>query len=202
MIRRGCGQLLDALDPRRFRAVISFGLAGGLDPVLRTGELMIADRITFGASTWQASPALARALQSALDASGLSPLRSSFAGVDCDGHGSGRQGRAAGGQRSIRRRYGIPCRRRLRARRQACHGRCLRAICDPADRALPPLAATGLKPDGRIDFAATLMDLARAPRQIPALVRTGLDTAIAVAALRRARRVLGSGFGLGPADLR
>ena len=36
--------LLDDLDPASFRAVISFGLAGGLDPALRPGQLLIADR--------------------------------------------------------------------------------------------------------------------------------------------------------------
>jgi hypothetical protein len=71
----------------------------------------------------------------------------------------------------------------------------LRAVCDPASRALPPLATAGLKPDGGIDFAATLKSVARNPLQIPALIRTGLDTAIAVSALRRGRRLLGAGFG-------
>ena len=73
----------------------------------------------------------------------------------------------------------------------------LRAVCDPASRALPPLATAGLKPDGGIDFAATLKSVARDPSQIPALIRTGIDTAIAVAALRRARGRLGSDFGFG-----
>jgi adenosylhomocysteine nucleosidase len=192
---------LDTLAPSDFRAVISFGLAGGLDPALRTGQIMIADRIVFDKSTWQASPALVRALQSALDASGLSPLRSSFAGVDStvmDPAGKASL-RAASGASAVDMETHVVA---GFAQGGKLPWACLRAICDPANRALPPLAAKGLKPDGRVDFAATLMDLARAPRQIPALVRTGHDTAIAVAALRRARRVLGSRFGLGPADLR
>ena len=57
---------LDDIDPRKFRAVISFGLAGGLDPALRPGDVLIADEIVAGTKTWQANPDLARALQSAL----------------------------------------------------------------------------------------------------------------------------------------
>jgi hypothetical protein len=76
----------------------------------------------------------------------------------------------------------------------------LRVICDPAQRGLPPLAQQALKPDGGVDYVAVLKSLATDPAQIPALIATGRDTMIAVSALRRARRLLGAGFGLVAAD--
>jgi len=189
--------LLDELDAGRFRAVISFGLAGGLDPALSPGDLVIADQIISRTKTWQANPVLATVLQSALSASGTKPLRSSLAGVDATVMDPASKAalRAATGAAAVDMESHVVA---TYATSRNLPWASLRAICDPAMRALPPLATAGLKPDGRIDFAATLKSLARDPSQIPALIRTGLDTAIAVAALRRARRFLD--FGLGGAD--
>lgn len=188
--------LLDELDPGGFRAVISFGLAGGLDPALRPGGLLIADQIISGERTWQTSAALAGALQSALSAGGTKPLRSALAGVDATvmDPTSKTALRTATGASAVDMESHVVA---AYATAKNLPWGSLRAICDPATRALPPLATQGLKADGGIDFAATLKSVARDPSQIPALIRTGLDTAIAVAALRRARRLLGFGFGLG-----
>lgn len=188
--------LLDELDPDGFRAVISFGLAGGLDPILRPGDLVIADQIISGERAQQASPALIGALQSALSVGGAKPSRSSLAGVDATVMDPASKAalRAATGASAVDMESHVVA--AFAAGANLPWGS-LRAICDPASRALPPLATTGLKPDGGIDFAATLKSVARDPSQIPALIRTGLDTTIAIAALRRARRLLGAGFGLG-----
>ena len=90
-------------------------------------------------------------------------------------------------------------------------------IEDPAlfDKALDPRAAlyrtfvglwnsldVNLKPEGGSDSGATMKSVARNPLQMPALIRTGLDTAIAVSALRRACGLLGVFARLGGADLR
>jgi nucleoside phosphorylase len=70
----------------------------------------------------------------------------------------------------------------------------LRAIADPAQRALPPAALVALRPDGGIDRAAIVAALARAPLQLPALARLALDARRAFAALVRARALLGADF--------
>ena len=51
----------------------------------------------------------------------------------------------------------------------------IRVISDPAERALPELAKRALKPDGRIDLAAVIGGVARAPSQIATLIRAGGD---------------------------
>ena len=43
--RSSCGALLATLDPSTFRGVISFGVAGGLDPALKSGDVVVATEI-------------------------------------------------------------------------------------------------------------------------------------------------------------
>lgn len=68
----------------------------------------------------------------------------------------------------------------------------VRAISDSADHTLPPAALVGMRPDGSVALGAVLASLARDPRQLPALIRTGSDAGRAFAALRRVRDVLRS----------
>jgi len=190
-------KLLDELDSRRFRAVISFGLAGGLHPTLRPGDLVIADRIIAGSKTWQPTPALMNALQNTTS----TPRRVSIAGADAtimDATSKAALHAATGA-------FAVDMESHVVA--EFATGKnlpwaALRAICDPAHRALPAIATAGLKADGQIDFVATLKSVARDPLQIPALIRTGIDTAIAVSTLRRARGLLSLFRGLGGTDFR
>ena len=62
----------------------------------------------------------------------------------------------------------------------------LRAIADPANRALPPAAANGLRADGKPALGRVLLSVARDPRQIPALIRLAGDSQKALAALSSA----------------
>ncbi|MES2448928.1 MAG: phosphorylase [Pseudomonadota bacterium] len=81
----------------------------------------------------------------------------------------------------------------IAARVAARHGlpfAIVRAISDTADHALPPAALVGMRPDGGMALGAVLASLARNPRQLPALIRTGRDAGRAFAALRRVRDVL------------
>lgn len=73
----------------------------------------------------------------------------------------------------------------------------IRVVADPSHRALPPAAQINLLPGGKPDMNAVMRSVMVKPHQIGALVRVGLDTRTARAALVRARRMLGPGFGLG-----
>ncbi|WCM25649.1 phosphorylase [Sphingomonas sp. QA11] len=90
----------------------------------------------------------------------------------------------------------------IAARVAARHGlpfAIVRAISDTADHALPPAALVGMRPDGSMALGAVLASLARNPRQLPALIRTGRDAGHAFSALRRVRDVL-AGLGIRLAD--
>lgn len=70
-----------------------------------------------------------------------------------------------------------------------------RVVADAANRSLPAIALVALDASGGVDVATVLRSLARTPSQLPLLVRTAIDAQAAFAALRRARRRLGMGFG-------
>ena len=71
----------------------------------------------------------------------------------------------------------------------------IRAVSDPANRALPRAAMAGLRADGRPDIGAVLRALARRPWELPALLRTAAEAGRAIRALNIARERLGPGLG-------
>ncbi len=50
--------LLATLDPTTFRGVISFGVAGGLDPSLKSGDVVVATEVMSGDTRFLAASAL------------------------------------------------------------------------------------------------------------------------------------------------
>jgi adenosylhomocysteine nucleosidase len=46
--------LLTVFDPATIRGVISFGVAGGLDPTLKSGDVVVATEVLAGAGRWLA----------------------------------------------------------------------------------------------------------------------------------------------------
>jgi hypothetical protein len=77
----------------------------------------------------------------------------------------------------------------------------VRAISDPAHRALPPLAAKALTPAGDICKKTVARELVRAPRQMGGLILAGLDSRAAFRSLGRCGPLLGPLLGLVLADL-
>ncbi len=78
----------------------------------------------------------------------------------------------------------------------------LRAVADPAERALPPLALRAVASDGAIDVRAVIGELIRSPGQFAALRALAADSRAAFRALKRCRGLLpGLFLGLGAADL-
>jgi hypothetical protein len=71
----------------------------------------------------------------------------------------------------------------------------VRFISDTADRSLPPAAQAGMKPDGRVNLAGVLLSLTSDPRQLPALIRTGLEAQAGFKALLGGRNRLGPTLG-------
>ena len=192
-------RLLDALTPTRYRGVISFGVSGALDPALQPGDIVVATEVTSDAGAWPMEAMLSGAVTDCLrgvddtatraalvgvnapvmEATSKADLwkRTGAAAVDMESHVAASFGAAAG----------LP----------VC---ALRVISDPAARNLPPVAARALRVDGRVDLAAVFAGLAGNPKQIPLLIQAGRDARIAFSALRRVRRLLEFGLGLGSAN--
>jgi adenosylhomocysteine nucleosidase len=158
--------------------LVSFGIAGGLSPDLKPGTLIIASDVWSldGAikiyEVWRVhltsilpgSMVGRIAGQNWIAASveakqGLAASSNALA-VDLESHIVGRCAQAAGIPFAV-----------------------IRAVADPADRALPPAALIGLNQDGSIAYGSVLKSVAAMPRQIPQLMKLQSDTKKAMTAL-------------------
>ena len=192
--------LLATLDSSTFRGVISFGVAGGLDPSLKSGDVVVATEVLAGDTRFLAGLALNEELIARADAA--SPARrprwSRRRGTgDC---GDRLQGRAAFGDGRGGGRYGKSYCSSL-CRKAGLPFAALRVISDPASRSLPALAKSAIKPNGDIDLGKVLRGVARNPTTLRALVSTGLDFNRALRSLRGCRGFLHGEEGLATATI-
>lgn len=182
--------------------LISFGIAGGLVPDLRPGSLVVATAVVDEDGpvyeAWQPwRDRLHNALPQAHSAL-LAGARMPAATVGDKTRLKALTGAAAVDLESL-------------AVARACQawGRpfaVLRAVADPAWRALPAAALAGLDGAGRMAPGAVLARLAADPRELVALGRLAWDLGRALAALRGAAQTLpadllgGGPLGLDPAQ--
>jgi adenosylhomocysteine nucleosidase len=177
--------------------IISFGIAGGLDPQLRAGAAIVASSVIGANGVNMALPADERwsqALLRALPQAAHAPVL----GVDvavtepADKLRLFRQtGAAAADMES-----------HIAASVAASHGlpfAVLRVVADAARRRIPQAALAGMREDGATDALAVLRALMQKPGDLFGLPGVAFNAYVAKSALARARRHLGPGFGL--ADL-
>ena len=174
--------LLSGFDPGTIRGVISFGVAGGLDPELESGDVVVASEVTAGRQTWLAGAALSEEL---IDSNGIMGriVRARLAGVE-------NVVPAPSAKAALRRETGaaaVDMESHIAAAYATEAGlpfAALRVISDPAARALPALAVNAVKPNGNINLAAVLRGIARNPMVVRALMTTGRDFNRALRSLR------------------
>jgi adenosylhomocysteine nucleosidase len=155
--------------------LLSFGLAGGLDPALRAGDIVVPASVREGEHVHATDPVLAarfgrpRGVLLAVgdvvaDAAEKAALFAATGALAIDLE-SGAVARVAA-------RHGV-----------AFAG--LRAISDPAGSTLPPAALLALDRQGSIVVLRVLAAVARHPGQVPALIALARDAAAARTALRQ-----------------
>jgi len=162
------------------RALVSFGLAGGLDPALQAGALLLPRAFVLDGVRVPADPDLTERLGapscalllcgSAVVATASDKARlfrdTGAAGLDLE---SGAVVRVA--------------------RERGLAVAALRAVCDPADQSLPPAALVALSGAGAIMAGRVLGSVLRRPGQVPSLLALARDAAAARRALiERVRR--------------
>ena len=173
------------------RGIISFGVCGGLDPKLRSGKVVIASSVFAGKDEAYPSDLLwAQELLRMIPGAGYSPI----AGVPStmtsfeerrDFHAT--TGAVAADMESqivarIAAEFRIPF--------AAC-----RVVLNPAHRILPRAALIKIGPEGKPRLRKIGGSVVRDPRELPRLSRLAVDAVIAVRALRRAKRRLGTHLG-------
>jgi hopanoid-associated phosphorylase len=178
--------LLAGFDPSTVRGVISFGVAGGLDPQLKSGAVVIATEVMAGDRRWPAAEALSEELIAGAGVGRQTVFRGGLVGVEKVV--TGQAGKAA--LRSETGAAAVDMESHIAAAYAAEAGlpfAALRVVSDPASRALPELATTAIKPNGDIDLGKVLRGIARNPLTIRALVSTGRDFNRALRSLRDCR---------------
>lgn len=176
---------LAAVDSAGVDGVLSFGLAGGLDPGLRPGDLVVGTAAIAEQARFDASDRLTDQLRKAIRSAGLPASDGVFAGVDAPVLTPAAKAalRAKSGARAV------DMESHVAGRWAADHGlpfAILRAVGDPAERALPTLAARALTPDGEVALGRVLAGLARAPGDLGALLAAGRDSRSAFLTLEKA----------------
>ena len=175
-------------------ALVSFGIAGGLDPALSSGDLVLADSVCLpGGLTVRTDPAWRDACAALMSQSGfqihggtllgsdrevaLAPekrrlfdLRGAVA-VDMESHGVAEIAEAA-----------------------AVPFLVVRAVADPAGRSLPSAVIGGVGPNGRARPGLVAARICLRPWQIGQVLRLRRDLQAALSALDRLARLLGSDF--------
>ena len=173
-----------------FSAVVSFGLAGGLDPALTPGTMIVASGVVAGSERRDCSPALVRMLVEGFAGAGVTAREGLVAGVDAPVM-------TPEAKTTLFRESGalaVDMESHLAAafaKRQGLPFAVARAVSDPARRTLPPLAAKAVRPDGSVDTGFVLRELRREPRQLAGLIAAGLDSRAAFATLARCGPLIG-----------
>jgi adenosylhomocysteine nucleosidase len=177
----GAAQAARALIAEGATALISFGVAGGLNPALPPGTLIVPLNVSTDAAIYATDPGLtarlggpAHSLHATADIAVTQADKAALyktSGADAVDMESGAVAEVA-----------------------AAHGikfAALRAICDPATRDLPPAALIALNAAGAISALSVAISVLRRPGQIPALLRLARDAAAARAALVKRVEIIG-----------
>jgi adenosylhomocysteine nucleosidase len=185
-------RLEEALGAGGIKGVISFGIAAALVDSLSPGDCIVASHVADGDEIYPTDPDWAQRMLACLP----DAITAGIAGSDkilTSAADKAALVRATGA-------HGADMESHIAARAAQQHGlpfAVLRAISDQASDALPPAASLALGTDGKIKFGAVARSVLRAPLQIPALMRTGIDAEAGFSALLRCRDLLGPGL-LGP----
>jgi adenosylhomocysteine nucleosidase len=192
--------LLTVFDPATIRGVISFGVAGGLDPSLKSGDVVVATEVLAGDTRWLAGLPLNEEMIASVALGRRRVVRGGLAGVEqvIAAQALKTALHLATGAAAVDMESHIAA---AYAAKAGLPFAALRVISDPASRALPALVMSALKPNGDVDLRKILRGVARNPLTLRALVSTGIDFNRALRSLRGCRGFLLGGEGLVAADL-
>jgi hopanoid-associated phosphorylase len=183
--------LIESAIAQGATGLMSFGIAGGLDPALAPGTCILGREVIAKGGRWVGDPGWLASLVARLPRS----VSGSLAGADAPVL-------TPSGKRDLHSATGavaVDMESHVAARLAAARGlpfAALRVICDAADRAVPAAAIAGLGADGRIEVWAVVRSLFVSPGQMRGLLQLSRDAQRAFGELRHARDALGAGLGL------
>ena len=163
------------LIARGARSLLSFGLAGGLDPTLAPGALLVPDVVLSADGHWPTHP----------------PLSAELGRIGGAMFSGGAVIASAAAKRALFERTGaaaVDLESAAVAEQAARHAipfAVLRAICDPAGRSLPQAALLALDGQGGIGVWRVTRSALGHPRELPSLIVLAGDAIRARRALAR-----------------
>lgn len=166
-------------------SLLSFGIAGALDPSLKPGDLIIAGAVQLAdGRTIACDPAWQRQVRDKAGAlAGLIAGRSIAAASRAE---KGALFESSGA-------LAVDMESHHVAEAASRHGLpflVIRAVADTAEDTVPEAALVGLNEEGRPAIGAVLLSLLKKPWQLPGLIRVALRSRTAMAALLRGRAAL------------
>ncbi len=188
---------LAALKASDYRAVVSFGVSGGLLPALKVGDLLLAREVlspTAAATTWSADNGITAGIAAKLAAAGMPAHVCRFVGADdlAANNGPGPKAAllAATGADSV------DMESHVAAEFAAAGGVPFVAIRSPSDDStatLPPAALVPLNQDGTTNYVGVALSVITDPWQIPLLFQLYQGSEAAFATLEAVRKIIDLG---------
>lgn len=184
------GRAIEGVLDSNAVGILSFGIAGGLAPDAKPGDIVIASGVAANGKVWKTDSDWSARLAGALPHA----QRGLMAGSDIPVAGVAGKAALLIATGAI----AVDMESHIAARIAAAHDlpfAILRVVADAASRDLPPAALAGLSPGGAINIAAVLKSLARQPSQLPALLAVSADARTAMSALLGSFRAVNSVLG-------
>ncbi|MCB8876738.1 phosphorylase family protein [Acidisoma silvae] len=166
----GARKMAERLAADGATALISFGLAGGLDPKLEAGDAVVPCHVLHKGNSYDCDPDLSRVLRQVGQAVDFLFAGDGVVGTVSDKArlwtetGASAIDLESGAVAEVAKAHGLPF-------------AVLRAVCDSATRDLPSAAIEALDESGRIAPMKMAAILARHPQQIFGLIGLGRDAA-------------------------
>jgi adenosylhomocysteine nucleosidase len=185
----GLAERLDRAAADGACAILSIGIAGGLEPGLPPGTPVVASSIAVLGSHLQTTKTWAESLSRVIPGARLGAIAGESRIVAS----------AAEKARLYRATGALTVDMESHIMAKIAHARGLpfaglRIVADPAERFLPEAAQSALMPDGGISITRTLIRLAADPAQFGGLIQTAIDAQAAFRTLSRCCRLAGSRF--------
>lgn len=168
--------------------LLSFGIAGALEPGLPIGTVIIGTQVKSPDGAWEC------------DTGTINQLMASLPHAHCGGvWGSEFLIPTAAAKRALYEKSRClivdmesQCAAQIAAESHLSLA-VVRVVCDHADMNVPPLVMNAIDEDGRVNVPRALWSLVRYPAQIPHLISLGQGTAKALKVLRKASAFLNGG---------
>jgi hopanoid-associated phosphorylase len=179
------------------RGIISFGVAGGLSPLLKPGDVVVASSVVTARGSFPTDSRWSQSLRNTLTHAVSGPIFAADATVMTvlekealwKGTGAAAVDMESGAAAEVANYHKLPF-------------AVLRVIIDPAHRSIPISAAVGARENGTTDAMAVMRSLIQRPGDLGEIIRLADDARKANRSLFRCRNALGPFFSLlDPLDL-